>query len=192
MTAAKLLENSSNGDKVILSDYNPEVLDNLRRNIRLNGLDASHEVLGLDWFDQLPSDDKNETEQVDDTTWVDMEGTARSQCRLVLGADLLVCSNDAELVAATIDNTLMEGGQAIILGPDSYTRFGVSAFPDACRSLGLTVKVEEDILESQDGSNEHQMMMMSELELGGYNQRASTYGHDFTLFTVSKPISSTA
>lgn len=75
-------------------------------------------------------------------------------------------------------------------------RFGVSEFPEACRDLGLTVKVDEDMLEAyenareeEDGSKENQLV--DELEQGGYNQRACTMGHEFTMFTIGKPITST-
>ena len=196
LTAATMLQNQNNGtgqsndDKVIFTDYNPEVLDNLKRNIRLNEFDTAHEVYGLDWFDQQ-SDDVDagvEAEDKEKDTWLDMEGTSRPQCRLILGADLLVCSNDADLVASTIDAALMKGGQAIILGPDADTRFGVSSLPDACTSLGLTVLVHENILESRE--EENSAVFMSELELAGYNLRASTYGHDFTMFIINKPIAS--
>lgn len=112
---------SKNDDKVIFTDYNPAVLDNLRRNIILNDFTTSHKVLGLDWFDQQPSedDDKDKGEEAvekEENTWVDTDGTSHAQVRLILGADLIVCSNDADLVASTIDSALMEGGQAFILG----------------------------------------------------------------------------
>lgn len=192
LVAATLLQNDSgNDDKVIFTDYNPEVLENLRRNIILNKFDVDHEVFGLDWFDQQPSDDGEEAVEKDGNTWVDMEGTKRGQCRLILGADLIVCSNDAELVATTIDSALMEGGQAFILGASADKRFGVGDFPDACRSLGLGVMVDENLLEANENATEEDgsaQQLMDALELGGHNQRSSTHDHDFTMFTVSKPI----
>ena len=200
LTAAALLQNDDSGsncneDKVVFTDYNPAVLENLKRNITLNEFDVDHEVFGLDWFDQQPNEEGEEVvenEEIKSTTWVDMDGTSHGQFRLILGADLIVCSNDAELVATTIDCALMEGGQAIILGPSADARFGVGGFPDACRSLGLDVTVDENILESNENSGvgedgSHQQLL-GELELGGFNQRASTYGHDFTMFTINKPI----
>jgi predicted nicotinamide N-methyase len=166
-----------NQDRVIFTDYNPACLENLRLNVLLNNLDSSHEVLGLDWFDQLPSD----------RAWLDMNGASHARCRLILGADLIVCTNDADLVAATIDCALIEGGMAIILGADRYARFGVSSFPRACRSRGLTVKVDEDILESRE-DDIGKRLLVDALELGGYRNGKSSSVYDFTMFTINKPI----
>jgi len=200
LTAASLLQNdgSGNDDKVIFTDYNPAVLDNLRCNILLNNYDVDHEVFGLDWFDQQPdSDDEKEGDEEpvkkEENTWVDTEGATHGQFRLILGADLMVCSNDADLVATTIQCALMEGGQAVILGACAERRFGVSDFPEACRLLGLSVIVDENILESNQTENEEdgsEKEFMDGMELGGYNQRTCTFGHDFTMFTISKPIAS--
>lgn len=203
LTAGKVLQNdesSASDDKVVFTDYNPAVLENLKRNIILNDFDVDHSVVGLDWFDQesnsSEADDSGEVDaEREENTWVDMDGTQHGQFRLILGADLLVCSNDADLVATTIDSALMEGGVAVILGPSSDARFGVSHFPDACREKGMIVKVDEDILESNIDDNNNRSegdngssKLMDDLELGGYNQRASTFGHDFTMFTINKPI----
>lgn len=197
---------TNNEDKVIFTDYNPVVLENLQKNIELNDFDVDHQVLGLDWFDQevhqeqqqqqqQQSDDGSDTtaDETTTSTWIDVDGNEHAQVRLILGADLLVCTNDADLVASTIDSALVDGGKAFILGADQYTRFGVQNFPDACRQLGLQVSVQEDILESSfaaeevDGEMQHDQLM-EELELGGYNQRASTMAHDFTFFEITKPI----
>ncbi len=164
-------------DRVIFTDYNPACLENLRLNILLNDLDSSHEVFGLDWFDQLPSY----------KAWLDMNGASHAQCRLILGADLIVCTNDADLVAATIDCALIEGGMAIILGADRYARFGVSSFPEACRSRGLTVEVEEDILESKT-DDVGKRVLMDALVRGGNRNGESSFRYDFTMFTINKPI----
>ncbi len=216
LTAATLLQQNSNSnedgsttseDKVIFTDYNPVVLENLQKNIELNDFDVDHQVLGLDWFDQEEhqeqqqqqaqqlSDDGSDTtgDETTTSTWIDVDGNEHAQVRLILGADLLVCTNDADLVASTIDSALVDGGKAFILGADQYTRFGVQNFPDACRQLGLQVNVQEDILESSfaaeevDGEMQHDQLL-EELELGGYNQRAATMAHDFTFFEITKPI----
>lgn len=186
LTAAALLQDGNRNDKVIFTDYNPSVLDNLKRNIELNDFETDHEVLGLDWFDQLDDDGeaKQDLTDTDPASWVDMRGQEHHQSRLILGADLLVCSNDADLVAATIDNALLQGGQAIIMGPDASKRFGVMNFADACQNLGLQVEVHEDLL-MMNGDDVH---LRQQLELGGYNQRSSTYGHDFTMFAIEKPL----
>ena len=199
LTAATLLENDGSFDKVIFTDYNPSVLENLKRNVNLNDFDVDHKVFGLDWFDnqgqeQQVLSSESEGEEDDTTnassncrrhkkkkrsnsnnTWMDMNGTEHEQTRLIIGSDLIVCSNDADLVAGTIDKALMEGGQAIIVGADSSHRFGVSGFPDACRELGLEVEVNENIWEEVSCCSDE---LQEELELGGYNQRAATLGTD--------------
>ena len=211
-TTTTVVTNNNNEDKVIFTDYNPAVLQNLQKNIDLNDFDVDHKVLGLDWFDQMEhhehqlqaqqqeqkdDDDDDTTDQESSTTattWIDVEGNEHAQVRLILGADLLVCTNDADLVASTIDSALIDGGKAFILGADEYKRFGVRNFPEACRQLGLHVVVQEDLLgtdfaaeEGEDGTVMHERLM-EELELGGYNQRAATMGHDFTFFEITKPI----
>ena len=197
-------------DRVIFTDYNPACLVNLRRNMILNKLNSIHEVLGLDWFDQKmtpllqvskgigssssssSSNDNNNENNNNNNTWIDMDGALHSQCRLIIGADLIVCSNDAALVASTINCALLEGGQAIILGADKYTRFGVCSFPKACRDLGLLVTIQEDMLESRNNDNVDDIastrLLMDTLELGGYHRGSQSYGYDFTLFTINKPI----
>lgn len=80
----------------------------------------------------------------------------------------------------------------MILGASADKRFGVAGFPAACRAMGLTVVVDENILEASNAisSNAAQQERMGDLELGGYNQRFNTLGHDFTMFTINKPITS--
>ena len=199
-------------DRVIFTDYNPACLVNLRRNMILNKLNSIHEVLGLDWFDQKMTpllqvskgvgssssssssnnNDNNNDNNNNNNTWIDMDGALHSQCRLIIGADLIVCSNDAALVASTINCALLEGGQAIILGADKYTRFGVCSFPEACRDLGLLVTVQEGMLESRNNDNVDDIastcLLMDTLVVGGYHRGSQSYGYDFTLFTINKPI----
>lgn len=197
LSAATLLQNdiSSRDDKVVFTDYNPAVLENLKYNIELNNFHVEHQVLGLDWFDMINDNGSSETKKKLDNTWVDMEGTRHGQFRLILGADLLVCSNDAELVAHTIDSALIEGGQAIILGPAAGTRFGIEGFPDACRSLGMSVEVDEDIIGAIDAAGEgdsSRQQLKAALALGGHLQRSSACGHAFTLFTIEKSVPTSA
>lgn len=197
-------------DRVIFTDYNPACLVNLRRNMVLNNLNSIHEVLGLDWFDQTTShvskgssigssssSSSNNDNNNNNNTWIDMDGALHSQCRLIIGADLIVCDNDATLVAVTINCALLEGGQAIILGADKYTRFGVSSFPEACRNLGLLVTIHEDMLVSRNNDTTidniaNTRSLMDTLVVGGYHRGSQSYGYDFTLFTINKPIAPVA
>ena len=140
-----------------------------------------------------------------------MDGTRRRPVRLVLAAEILCYSNDAALVAGTLEGALCEGGRAILLGPDSTHRFGVEEFPEACRNLGLTVRITDRIkvgddplaaLVAGDGDVDADVdappavdrpavgrdeTLMRELEESGYSR--SHVAYDFTMFTVDKPIS---
>ena len=63
----------------------------------------------------------------------------------------------------------------------------------ACRALGLTVKVDEDILESRvDGDVVDNRVLMDALELGGYHRGAQLFGYGFTMFTINKSIAPVA
>ncbi|KAL7554648.1 hypothetical protein ACHAWF_019023 [Thalassiosira exigua] len=171
LTAASMLERGLGDDKVFFTDYNREVLDNLKRNVELNDVAASCDVVGLDWFDQ--SGDETST-----STWLDMDGGRHERARLIIGADLIVCSNDAELVANTIDSALVEGGRAVIMSP-TYNRFGVDAFPDACRLLGLTCVTAE--------TDESELMKSLDTTINDYSTSAMAI-NDYSTFTVTKPI----
>lgn len=84
----------------------------------------------------------------------------------------------------------------MILGPSSNRRFGLATFPDACRERGMTVTIDEDILESISthgvDTERSGQKLMNGLELSGYNQRACSFGHDFTVFTIYKPLTTTS
>ena len=209
------------GGKVIFTDYNPAVLENLERNLRLNRLDGGRSsVVGLDFFDQSPAADGTGGSDADAPPgaaarpgWIGMDGTRRRPVRLVLAAEILCYSNDAALVAGTLEGALCEGGRAILLGPDSTHRFGVEEFPEACRNLGLTVRITDRIkvgddplaaLVAGDGDGDvdadvdappavdrpavgRDETLMRELEESGYSR--SHVAYDFTMFTVDKPIS---
>ena len=164
LAAAKMLKQDSD-DVVILTDYNKEVLDNLKRNAVLNEISSSTRVIGLDWFDQCPTSSN---------TWTDMKDSSHAQCRLIVGADLIVCSNDAELVATTIDRALMEGGTAVLVSP-TYQRFGVSLLEDACLTVGLTCNTEE--------TDESELLK----QLNSGIKQAHQIKH-YSTFTIKKPL----
>ena len=194
--------------KIILTDYSEEARQNLGKNVRLNRLDAYASVVGLDFFDQQPdsksSDNAQEVSSDEgddrDNTWLDMDGNRHPQVKLILASEILCYSNDAEMVANTIDAALMEGGLAIVLSPDAHKRFGVAAFPSACRETGLTVQVTDVASGETFGSCSAEMneatlaeedLLARELDqIEGYSARL--YDYDFTMFTVEKPISTVA
>lgn len=165
--------------KVILTDYNPTVLKNLERNIRLNNHQLNEEsisVAGLDFFDQ--------TTDHDNGGWTDIQGNKRRPVRLILAADVVCYSNDATLLATTIQSALMEGGQALVMGPGEDQRFGLKDFANACTGLGLEVQVTTGMVTSDhDGTSGDTLTDV--MQTGGYS-----HDYDFTMFTVDKPITS--
>ena len=128
-----------------------------------------------------------------------MDGTKHAQVGLILAADILCYSNDATLVANTVQAALVEGGRAIILGPDQKHRFGVEEFPEECTKLGLHVNITNhkspnsdqdqdcNTKDNNDADNADQQQILHDL-----NNQTSGYsdGYDFTMFTVDKPFTS--
>jgi hypothetical protein len=129
---------------VIFTDYSTLARENIERNVILNHLEQGSSVLGLDFFDQEDTSTTPPTATTNpttNTTWTDMEGKKHPQVSLILAADIICYSNDATLVAQTIQSALMEGGRAIVMGPDENRRFGLAFFVEACEQHGLIVNV---------------------------------------------------
>jgi predicted nicotinamide N-methyase len=206
LTAARLLQrydddvinrldvhdDRSHKSTVIMTDYNHSARDNLERNARLNNLDDYTSVNGLDFFDQNLYVENSETleddvsdDRVDSfsTTWMDMDGNRQPQVPLILAADIIGYSNDAQMVAITLQVALIEGGQAFILGATEGFRFGVEGFSDACKSVGL--EVIESNISAIDTIHQQQDMLFRDIEqTGGFKTES---GYAFTMFQIVKP-----
>jgi predicted nicotinamide N-methyase len=174
---------------VIMTDYNQAARDNLERNARLNNVDDYTSVAGLDFFDQMLSenDEKCENDVGGDnvcfsTTWMDMDGHSQPQVPLIVAADILAYSNDATMVANTLKVALIEGGQAFILGPEERFRFGVEGFSDACESVGL--EVIESSISAMDTLHQQDMLFRDIEQTGGFKGES---GYNFTMFQIVKP-----
>jgi predicted nicotinamide N-methyase len=126
----RLSENSAPKPKVILTDFNHVVLENLRLNVVLNDLDC--DVVGLDFYQQTCSSSQG---------WIDMGGKQCGQVDLVLGADIICQPSDAVAAATTVMCALKAGGLAYIVCADAEHRFGVERFSSECESVGLGVKM---------------------------------------------------
>lgn len=177
--------------RVILTDYLPAVLENIERNLWLNGFDKnSGKVAGLDFFDQPGNDDSHY--DASQPNWIDMTGTKQPQVQLVLAADVLPYSNDAVNVANTIYAALVEGGNAVVVSAGENKRFGVADFPEACRNAGLEItmarssavglgnSIGEGVrIEDNFSSNLEQTV--------GYDDEV---GYDFLIFKIVKPLAS--
>ena len=188
----EVIHDSYNNASVIFTDYLPAVLENIERNICLNDFNknCSTKVAGLDFFDQPGNDDS----EYDDSqpNWIDMTGAKQSQVSLVLAADVLAYSNDAQNVANTIHAALVEGGKAIVVSADENKRYGVAEFPEACRNAGLEITLvrgncSNNVGDSGEDINIEELFVRHNLEQTiGYHQE----GYNFIIFTIEKPLTS--
>jgi len=177
---------------VIFTDYLPMVLENVQRNIWLNGFDkSSASVAGLDFFDQPGNyDSKYDSSQ---PNWINMTGAKQPQVRLVVAADILPYSNDGVNVANTIFAALVEGGKAFLISPGENKRFGVGDFPDACRNAGLDVSILRiDVVDSGNGGGEDNVKV-KETPVEYLDQDLHLFEDNFNqfyIFEIEKPSSS--
>jgi predicted nicotinamide N-methyase len=132
LVAGRLIQAKGNNSRVLLTDFNRVVLDNLSLNIRLNDLQDCCESVGLDFY----------MKSIDGTGWVDLDGTTRTQVDVVLAADMICQPSDAASAANCIFDCLVPGGSAFIVLGDSTHRFGVEFFRDACCEAGLEISEE--------------------------------------------------
>jgi predicted nicotinamide N-methyase len=112
--------------RVTVTDFNDVVVDNLSRNIELNGLEDICEATKLDFYRT------DEREEVD----------------VIVASDVICQVSDAYAVAKTISRRLKRGGSAVVVCADSKHRFGVEKFYDAlneqeCLSTCVTTNVQE-------------------------------------------------
>jgi len=156
--------------KVILTDFNPTVLENLRLNVALNGVDC--EVVGLDFYQQTSSNDAG---------WVDMNGRCRSHVDLVLGADIICQPSDAVAAAATVHCALKAGGVAYIVCADAEHRFGVDQFATECERVGLEV-------ESRNAASDANPALELLREEGLEKTAGYVENMNMTIFTLRKRI----
>jgi predicted nicotinamide N-methyase len=124
--------NLQNNVRVILTDFNSLVLENLQRNIDLNNLSDICSVAGLDFYQQTGQGTGN---------WIAMNGTQIQPVDLVLGADIICEPADAVAVANTLQDVLKPDGIAYIVCADAKHRFGVDHLHDECQRVGLSIDV---------------------------------------------------
>jgi predicted nicotinamide N-methyase len=173
LVAARLLQQQSSSHKqldasVLLTDFNPTVLENLKRNVALNDFSSVCSVVGLDFYQQTGSADH----------WKDMNGQSRAPVDVVLAADIICQPSDAVAAANTIHDVLKPGGTAHIVCADAAHRFGVDHLANECHRVGLTVSIR-DAREVYD-----------RVLLGQHLDQTTGYveGMSLTLFTVRKAL----
>jgi len=114
--------------QVILTDFNPTVLANLKRNIELNGLKQTAVVKKLDFYQQTG----------DREYWVAEDESIREP-QVDLAADMICQPSDAVAAAKSIQDALKPTGQAVVICADAKHRFGVDIFEKECQRAGLHV-----------------------------------------------------
>lgn len=126
-----LAAKTQNRGSIILSDFNPIVIENLKRNIELNSCAGKVTAQMLDFYQQS-GNSKN--------GWIDgSNNKIQETVDLVLAADMICQPTDAVAAARTIHDTLSLNGRAFIVCADSRHRFGVECFEEECRRLGMLV-----------------------------------------------------
>jgi len=134
------------GGRVILSDYNPLVLDNIQRSIQLNNLQDYAEISCLDfyhqngrnhtggWLESLPTLSRGH-----DETSAIPHLRPREAVDIILAADVICQPSDSISLSKTIYDALRPGGKAFVTSAASAHRFGVDYFPSECFKRGLIV-----------------------------------------------------
>ena len=166
---------SVSSPSVILSDFNPSVLENLRRNIALNNVSDICTTVGLDFYQQPGHVEGGEGAG---EGWVDIHGVYHAPVDILLGADIICQTSDAVAASRTIHNALRPGGFAYIVCATSAHRFGVEAFPKECIRMGLKIQVQS-VASLYNGS----LLTVGLEKTTGYIQ-----GMEMTMFTIEKPL----
>ena len=170
LVAAKMQSTSSHPDRqtVLLTDFNPIVVDNLRRNAALNDLAEHCSAVELDFYQQTGREE---------CTWKDMNGTVHQSADVVLAADMICQPDDAVAAANAVYDTLVPGGKGYCVCADSKHRFGVDQFAADCERVGLSVKTY-NVRDMMEGK-----LLQCELEkTAGYVE-----GMTLTFFELEKP-----
>jgi Lysine methyltransferase len=120
---------------VILTDFNPLVLENLQRNVNLNDLSDICVVRGLDFYQQSGKSKQN---------WIamDIDCSNCDQVDIILAADIICQPSDAIAVANTLHDALKPSGVAYIVCADAAHRFGVDHLCTECQRVGLTISTK--------------------------------------------------
>ena len=189
LLAAKLLDSTnttttSTSHQVLLTDFNPHVLENLKHNILLNQVESVCATRGLDFYQHVPDENTNHTNDHannnnthNNNGWWDMDGTRHDPVNVILGADIICQPADAVAASYTIHQALRPGGRAYIVCATSKHRFGVDIFPTECRQRGLRVTMDH-VADLYRGA-----LLVDGLEqTTGYVE-----GMELTMFTLEKP-----
>lgn len=144
LVAAGIMGSTSNQDvedevgSVVLTDFNPIVLENIRRNIALNP-SLQHQkrqiasVATLDFYQQTGDSDG---------WWIDGEDQFQPAVDIILAADIICQPSDAVAAANSIHDALKPGGCAYVVCADAEHRFGVNVLERECLRVGCSVTTQ--------------------------------------------------
>lgn len=152
LVSARLLENIRQSvatlasARVILTDFNSTVIENLNRNVALNDLNDICSVVGLDFYC---------VESRENGKWCDMDGVSHPPVDVIIGADIICQASDAAAVATTLSAVLKKNGVAFIVCADAAHRFGVEHLTRQCQEVGLLVYTQNagEFLDSSQTKN---------------------------------------
>lgn len=136
--AAAIVKDCNKPDqKVIISDINKLVLDNIARNIILNDVKDVASVIKLDFYRQTGKHYSGK--------WIAGEYGGNDEREygpvdVILAADIICQPEDATAAAKTIYDALIPGGVAYVVCANEKHRFGVGKFASECEALNLYVK----------------------------------------------------
>jgi predicted nicotinamide N-methyase len=159
---------------VLLTDFNPTVLENLKRNVELNEVTDVCRVVGLDFYQQIANSSTDH--------WTDMDGVAREPVDVVLGADIICQPADAVATAHTLNRVLRVGGSAYVVCADAAHRFGVDHFATECQRVGLQVSTHD----TSEILNDDKVLCGQQHNL----EQTAGYidGMSLTMFTIRKAL----
>ena len=137
LLAARMVQKQqSTSTRVLLSDFNQVVLENLQRNILLNEVDSVCQTVGLDFYQQSGTSHHG---------WKSIDGQRHAPVDIILAADMICQPADAVCAANTIHDALVSNGKAFVVCADAAHRFGVDHFAKECQRVGLRILTQEVI-----------------------------------------------
>jgi len=135
--------NGSCHHKVILTDFDEKVLENLKFNVKLNELENICEVNHFNWEDI-------EFMNLDFEMRKEEEGISNYDVDIVLGSDIICSEHDSTLLALVLSKLLVcsknqdDQEKKFFYGifPSQKSRFGIENFENDCNEHGLNVSIE--------------------------------------------------
>jgi len=139
--------------KVILTDVNELVLENIMHNIHLNDVACVATVEKLDFYSQTGCCYAGGW--LAGQTGRSVSEAERAPVDVILAADVICRNEDAVAASKTIYDVLRPNGVAFVVCANAEHRFGVDIFANECQERGLKVIAETSNVEEMLGSGEH-------------------------------------